>query len=200
MAINPAVLDALLQAGATAEMIVAAVKADLANDEARREAKRANNAERQRRYRVRHGDEITQNNASNALRDVTERDPSLSRPLSPQTPLTPTHTHPDNNTRARKGGTPAKPENVSDQVWSDFLDLRKRKRAPLTETALAGIKREAEKAGWSLEAALAKCLARGWQGLEAAWLATEGPPGRTAPSNDFLAHLVAKDKRTGPPA
>lgn len=125
---------------------------------------------------------------------VTERDPSLSRPLSPQTPQTPTHTHPNNNTRARKGiGTPAKPEGVADQTWLDFQDLRKRKRAPLTETAMAGIEREARKAGWSMEDALAKCLARGWQGFEAEWVKGDRPSTPVANDVDpLMRRLMAR--------
>ncbi len=107
--------------------------------------------------------------------------PSLSRPLSPQTPLTPTHTHPEYNTRARKGPVPAKPEGVSSQTWADFLALRKQKRADLSQTALAGIEREAVKAGWSLESALAECVARGWQAFKADWVEGKGagPPGNS---------------------
>ncbi len=52
MSIQPAVLDALLAAGATAEMIVAAIKADAAEGEARKAAKRVKDAERQRRHRA----------------------------------------------------------------------------------------------------------------------------------------------------
>lgn len=50
--IAPEVLDALLKAGATADMIVAAVKADGALDEAKIDARRAKDAERQRRHRM----------------------------------------------------------------------------------------------------------------------------------------------------
>jgi len=56
--IDPAILDAMLEAGASAEVIVAAVKAAAAREDARREAQRAGNARRQRRYRERlSGDE-----------------------------------------------------------------------------------------------------------------------------------------------
>ena len=177
MTIKPEVLDALLAAGATAEMIVAAVKADLASEAERVERKRANNAERQRRFKAKNK-EVTDDNAGNALPSVT---PSLSRPLPPQTPLTPTHTHPEYNTRARKGPVPAKPEGVSSQTWADFLALRKQKRADLSQTALAGIEREAVKAGWSLESALAECVARGWQAFKADWVEGKGagPPGNS---------------------
>ena len=40
----------------------------------------------------------------------------------------------------------------------------------MTDTALDGIRREAEKAGYSLELALETCCKRGWQGFEADWV------------------------------
>lgn len=58
---------------------------------------------------------------------------------------------------------------VDEQVARDFLAVRKAKRAPLTTTALDGIKREAEKAGISLAAALATCAVRGWQSFKSEW-------------------------------
>ena len=63
------------------------------------------------------------------------------------------------------------PINVEEQVWSDFLALRKAKKAPLTLTALAGIKREAEKANWSLNRAIDECVSRGWTAFKADWVA-----------------------------
>jgi len=65
---------------------------------------------------------------------------------------------------------------VDEQVANEFLALRKRKRAPLTEIALAGIRREAERAGMDLDQALRKCVERGWQGFDSAWVAQ--PAGR----------------------
>lgn len=62
---------------------------------------------------------------------------------------------------------------VDDQVAAEFLALRKRKRAPLTPLALEGIKREACKADLTLGEALRKCVERGWQSFEAAWVARD---------------------------
>lgn len=59
----------------------------------------------------------------------------------------------------------------------EFLDLRRKKRAPLTPRAWEGIASEAEKSGWTVEQAIRKCLARGWQGFEAEWVKSERPPG-----------------------
>lgn len=65
-------------------------------------------------------------------------------------------------------------EGIDSQVASDFLAIRKAKRAPLTATALDGIKREAGKAGITLEDALRVCVERGWQGYKAEWDKREG--------------------------
>ena len=40
----------------------------------------------------------------------------------------------------------------------------------MTDTALEGIRAEAEKAGMTLSDALSTCCARGWQGFKAKWL------------------------------
>lgn len=52
MSLSAAVIDALVAAGATVEQLAAAMKADLAEGEARKEEKRAKDAERQRRHRA----------------------------------------------------------------------------------------------------------------------------------------------------
>ena len=64
----------------------------------------------------------------------------------------------------------SKPDDVSsEQIWNDFLALRNARHAPLTETALNIIRKEAHKAGISLEQALETCCMRGWQGFKAEW-------------------------------
>ncbi|MEN9885503.1 MAG: hypothetical protein RL758_81 [Pseudomonadota bacterium] len=81
----------------------------------------------------------------------------------------------DTAPRKRSASTPkiSKPIDVDEQVWSDFLTIRKAKGAPLTATALAGIERESAKAGMTLQAALETCCARGWQGFKAEWIQRE---------------------------
>jgi len=63
-----------------------------------------------------------------------------------------------------------KPAGVGDQVWNDFISLRKAKRAPLSATALASIAKEAEKAAMHIEEALTECVTRGWQSFKAEWM------------------------------
>lgn len=88
---------------------------------------------------------------------------------------------PSRETRARNA--PAKPADVSEQVWSDWLALRRKKRAPVTATVVSEAQSEASKAGLSLERFLAIWCARGSQGLQAEWLRPHergSPPAETS--------------------
>lgn len=77
------------------------------------------------------------------------------------------------------------PEDVSISVWQDFQKLRKTKKAPITETSISGIRREAEKAGWPLETVLQECCTRGWQSFKADWVA-----GKQSPSESIFAGAI----------
>jgi len=72
--------------------------------------------------------------------------------------------------RATRSQAVACPAGVDPQVWADWLQLRKAKKAPVTESALAGIEREAKTAGMSLQDAMAYSCARGWAGFKAEWM------------------------------
>lgn len=66
----------------------------------------------------------------------------------------------------------SRPDDVDEQVWNDWLATRKVKKAPVTQTALDGIHREAQRAGLTLEAALQTMCERNWQGFKAEWMKT----------------------------
>lgn len=68
------------------------------------------------------------------------------------------------------------PETVSEEVWQDFQTLRRAKKAPLTNSAISRIEKEAGKAGILLEAALIECCARGWTGFKADWVKGKAEP------------------------
>jgi hypothetical protein len=94
----------------------------------------------------------------------------------------------------------ARPADVTEQTWSDWLQLRKSKRAPVTETVIAGASREAVKAGMDLERFLAIWCTRGSQGLQADWLT---PDERRAPrqqtTSDRRAETIAGLTNPGEP-
>ena len=58
---------------------------------------------------------------------------------------------------------------VEDQPAKDWLEIRKAKRAPLTQTALDDLVREAGKAGISVNEAVTICARRCWQGFNSSW-------------------------------
>jgi hypothetical protein len=71
------------------------------------------------------------------------------------------------------------PLDVGLQEWQDWLSLRKAKKAPVTETVLKSARKEAEKAGITLNAFLTIWCARGSQGLEASWLKSDEKQNQT---------------------
>ena len=92
------------------------------------------------------------------------------------------------------------PEGVSDQVWQDFKKSRKTLRAAITKSAIDGIKREADKAGWRLEDALRECCARGWRGFKAEWVEDKAKPTnqpKTFAERDREAGMVRWEEMTG---
>jgi len=65
----------------------------------------------------------------------------------------------------------ATPDGVSESVWQDFVKHRKAKKAQVTQTVIEGIRKEAHKAGWTLDAALTEVVIRNWQSFKAEWVA-----------------------------
>lgn len=87
---------------------------------------------------------------------------------------------------------------VPPELLDDWLAVRKAKRAgPLTPTAIAGLQREADKAGLTAAEAIAFCCEAGWQGFNAGWYA-DRTKGRTpaAPSGKHSG-FAAKNYREG---
>lgn len=161
MSLSPAVLDAMLAAGCTADQIVAAVKASLGEQEAKDADRRAKDAERQRKHRARHA----------VSRDVTvtDRDSFTEAPLSlsPNENNSNPHTHtPGDITPARKGPKFPCPEGVDPDDWDGLLESRKGQRAPMTDRAYVKIcskLKTLEREGWPPGPLVATAVERGWR-------------------------------------
>lgn len=70
---------------------------------------------------------------------------------------------------------------IDPQIAEDWQKLRKAKKAPITATAVDGIRAQALKAGLSLGEALAICCRRGWASFDASWdWRSTGPPRESA--------------------
>ena len=100
-------------------------------------------------------------NLEDATEDKQKPTPSSSTSSSSSSTIT---------TTEKKTITAMQPFIVEDQVWNDFLALRKAKKAPLTETALAMIEKETEKTDLTLNQVLQECVTRGWQSFKADWM------------------------------
>jgi uncharacterized protein YdaU (DUF1376 family) len=73
--------------------------------------------------------------------------------------------------RSEAGGADALP-GVPPALLSDYLEVRRAKKAgKFTATAAAGLTREAEKAGITVERAVQACCEYGWIGFNAGWYA-----------------------------
>jgi hypothetical protein len=66
--------------------------------------------------------------------------------------------------------TPPIPKDLLDE-WMKIR--RKKKAGDVTEIVYNSIKREADKAGWTVEQAITRCCERSWVGFEAEWVKSE---------------------------
>ena len=136
------------------------------NNSQKAEAGRASAAKRQaQRQRAANGE------STHVEQTLNERSTNDQRNSN----VTPTNQEPITNNhkpiiKNKAKSQPEKPADVSDKVWSDFLQIRKAKRSPMTDTALQQIRAEADKAGIALQTALEHSCARGWQGFKADWI------------------------------
>jgi len=75
--------------------------------------------------------------------------------------------------QSNKATSVACPPDVDQQIWDDWKQLRKAKKAPVTETVVNSARKEASKANMSFSDFLTVWCARGSQGLQADWLKPE---------------------------
>jgi len=153
VSLSPAVIDALVAAGATVEQLAAAVKADMAEAEQRKVQKRAKDAARQRKSRASRNVTVTAcDNADAPPNDIYSNPPELSSDAS----------HPPRVARATAF---PRPDWADEGVWRDFLANRKRKGLTNTPTAhrklLADIDAIAD-AEWPPGRILEAATGRGW--------------------------------------
>ena len=131
--------------------------------------------------------ENTERNA-NAMRTHTEGNAPNN-----QSPIT--------NNQKKNTSAVAPPDGMSPSIWQDFVDHRKAKRAKVTQTAIDGIAREADKAGWPIEDALREICSRGWTGFKAEWVVDKQKQQGAAPISfkaaDRLAGIKRWEERTG---
>ncbi|WP_265495104.1 helix-turn-helix domain-containing protein [Providencia heimbachae] len=84
---------------------------------------------------------------------------------------------------------PVKPENVSDEVWQDWVNFRKEIRKPLTETTCKQLAKKLANCS-DADAVLCNSIANGWQGIFPERIGT--------PLKKSNKHVGFADKQYGP--
>jgi len=104
-----------------------------------------------------------------------------------QTAIPERETETKKETKKKSATSVACPDSVSQQVWNDWLIVRKGKGAKsLTETAWTRFTNQVEKAGWGLEQAISHCCLKNWVSFEADWVA----PKQTFANKYDVAHVT----------
>lgn len=88
---------------------------------------------------------------------------------------------------------------VDPQVLADWLTHRKRRKADVTATVVADLRKQAALAGLSVGEAMLTAIRRGWTGFEAAWLVGKGGGGDVPAAQRESRHsgFAGKDYRKG---
>jgi hypothetical protein len=87
------------------------------------------------------------------------QDATSSLSVSPSVPLL------SSEGKRERDDRPVRPQDVSEQVWADWQRHRKTKRATVSETVIATLRKHATEAEMTLQEAMAYCVAQGHQGF-----------------------------------
>lgn len=163
--LDPSILRAMQAAGASIDVIIAAVEADAALDHAKADDKRSKDAERQRQHRARNAVSRDVTVTGCDIADSVTSDP-LSLPPNENISNPPTHT-PGTQTPAHvRGGDFPRLDCAKPDVWRDFLKNRRKKNLPNTETAHRKLVRDltamAAQTGWPPGKVFEACVEQGW--------------------------------------
>lgn len=184
MSLSVEQIEMLVGLGASAQDILAFARSN-------GKQPRSKAAERTARWRDRRAGGVTESVTSDGHSDASH--PPIDNTHTPLVSSNDETARPARPKKSPPANLAAKPDDVTEATWRDFSALRRKKGGPVSETALDGIREEATKAGWTLEAALKKCVTRNWQGFEAHWLG-ETKAGQPAQNDDFMAHMARKSQ------
>ena len=67
------------------------------------------------------------------------------------------------------------PEGVSESLWIEFINYRKKLKAPVTETVLKRLTKEANLANMPMNTVIETIMFKGWRSFDATWIKEEKP-------------------------
>ena len=100
--------------------------------------------------------------------NATSNAPSISEAVLNECPSP--SPSPSLNIKEKSATVVACPPDVDQQIWEDWKQLRKAKKAPVTQTVVDSARKEALIAEMEFSAFLSEWCARGSQGLKAEWI------------------------------
>ncbi len=158
--------------------------------------KRANDAQRAAARRARNAESATSPSEVTGASRVTHNGVGPEFDTKHQAPST------ENQAPKGKEKPPAEPwvlvdalmaDGLSEEVAKAWLAHRRTRKAKLTALAWNGFKAEVVKAGWQIEAAVLKAIARNWTAFEAGWVKDIPAPAKGRMTDDERA---AENART----
>lgn len=114
--------------------------------------------------------------------EVVETAPTSSKPE-------PVEKHQSRGVATKTQTSVVKPDDVSNELWADFLNHRKQKKASVTDRVISLIRNEAKNAGWTLEEALNEVILRNWIGFKAEWVEAKDPNAVWVKAEDYQPEL-----------
>lgn len=114
--------------------------------------------------------------------EVVETEPVFSKPKTEKKSRS-------TGTATKKQTSVVKPDDVSADLWADFLNHRKQKKAPVTDRVISLIRNEAKNAGWTLKEALNEVILRNWTGFKAEWVEAKDPNAVWVKTEDYQPDL-----------
>lgn len=160
---------------------------DMRDEEARKEYER--NRKREARQRKNVPDSLGTNRDTQGQTGTVPQCPTVSAHAEASASASPSAEEKEKPAARKRAASVLveKPEDVSQDVWDSWLVVRKSKNAKLTTVAMAAVKREADKAGWTLEAAIRECAERNWQTFRASWLSDKVQAFQSRPAPGYVA-------------
>lgn len=73
----------------------------------------------------------------------------------------------------KKNKVVLKPDDVSEDVWLEWRQLRKNQKATISERVVNGLRQEGVLANMTLRQVMEKCCDKGWRGFKAEWIFNE---------------------------
>ena len=141
----------------------------------RQTQKQARTAERTRKWRERKGDDLEIKPPqtppiSTTISTSTSTDKNRGGTGGEEPGVTSDAVTSDANEPPKVKRWADRPVDVDEDIWLEFVSLRRTKKATATDRVIKGLRKQAGLAGLTLQEAMETCIQHGWTAIKAEWL------------------------------